>query len=112
MVNSDDSIQRNKGYGRPIIPETERARMLAGLRAVDYVVIFPEDKPLEYLTRIKPHIHVKGGSYNPKKIEEEQALVAGWGGRCKYFEFEAGLSTTKIIERIIERYGQSEEIFI
>jgi rfaE bifunctional protein nucleotidyltransferase chain/domain len=104
LVNSDSSIQRNKGPRRPIIPENERARVLAGLRSVDYVVVFPHDKPLEYLARIKPHVHVKGGSYNPDKVEEEQALVDSWGGQCKYFEFENGFSTTSIVERIIQKH--------
>lgn len=60
LLNSDDSIKKFKGASRPIIPEQERARMLAALQCVNYVVIFNEDKPLKILESIKPNKHVKG----------------------------------------------------
>lgn len=100
LINSDASVKRNKGDSRPIVPEKERADMLASLNCVDYVIIFDEDKPLNLLSTIKPNIHVKGGSYIPERIKEEQDLLNSWNGKFKNFELEEGLSTTKIIERV------------
>lgn len=104
LINSDESIRRNKGPNRPIISENERAYLLSELKSVDYVVIFPQDKPLEYLARIKPHIHVKGGTYITERIAEEEEFVAKWGGKYKTFELEEGFSSTNIIEKILDSY--------
>ncbi|MBS3093099.1 adenylyltransferase/cytidyltransferase family protein [Candidatus Pacearchaeota archaeon] len=104
LLNSDESIKRNKGPQRPIIPEIERAYMLSELKAVDYVVIFPQDKPLEYLARIKPDVHVKGGSVDNKKLKEEIEFIENLGGEYKIFELEHGLSTTNIIQKILDAY--------
>lgn len=64
-LNSDSSVRRIKGDGRPIVPEHERARMLAGLECVDYVVIFDEDTPERLLKAIRPDIACKGGKEPP-----------------------------------------------
>lgn len=106
LLNSDFSIKRNKGEKRPIIPEFERADMLSALSCVDYIVIFHEDKPLNILEHIKPHKHVKGGSFILERIKEEQDLLSQWGGEFKNFELEEGFSTTNIINKIIESYVQ------
>lgn len=100
LLNSDSSVKRNKGPNRPIIPEKERAEMLASLSCVDYVIIFNEDKPLSLLSKIKPNIHIKGGSYIAERIREEQDLLSKWNGVLKTFELEEGLSTTNIINKI------------
>ena len=105
LLNSDSSIKRFKGEKRPIIPESERGMMLGSLESVDYVVVFEEDKPTELLEIIKPHKHVKGGSWIEERIREERDLLEGWGGEFKNFELEEGFSTTNIIERILERCG-------
>jgi len=102
LINSDASVKRNKGEKRPIVPEQERAGMLASLDCVDYVMIFDEDKPLNLLSKIKPNIHIKGGSFIQERIQEEQDLLAQWDGEFKSFELEEGLSTTKIIEKILK----------
>ncbi|PIN89510.1 D-glycero-beta-D-manno-heptose 1-phosphate adenylyltransferase [Candidatus Pacearchaeota archaeon CG10_big_fil_rev_8_21_14_0_10_32_14] len=106
LMNSDGSIQRYKGLTRPIIPEIERARMVASLECVDYVVIFDEDKPLDYLERIKGHIHVKGGSWDKDRINEEKIFVERWSGIYKTFELEEGFSTTNIINEILSRHSR------
>lgn len=108
LLNSDDSIKRFKGPNRPIIPENERARMLAALECVDYVVIFGEDKPLELLKAVMPHIHAKGGSFIEERIKEEKDLLESWGGRFKNFELEDGFSTTNIINKVLEKNGFTE----
>lgn len=104
LLNNDDSIRRNKGKKRPIVSENERAYLVASLKPVDYVVIFPHDKPLEYLARIKPHIHVKGGSWVEERMREEKELLAQWGGSYHLFQLEETFSTTDIIERIAKKY--------
>jgi rfaE bifunctional protein nucleotidyltransferase chain/domain len=104
LLNGDNSIKRNKGHLRPIIPENERALMLASLQCVDYVVIFEEDDPLELLKKIKPQIHVKGGSFIPERIKQEQEVLKAWNGRFKSFELEDGFSTSNIINTVLERH--------
>ena len=102
LINSDDSIRRNKGPKRPIMNENERAKILSALRFVDYVVIFNEDKPLKYLERIKPNVHVKGGSWIQERINEEKEFVAKCGGKFINFELEKGFSSTEIINKIFK----------
>jgi D-beta-D-heptose 7-phosphate kinase/D-beta-D-heptose 1-phosphate adenosyltransferase len=104
LLNSDSSIKRNKGNGRPIIREEGRARLLAGLECIDYIVVFSEDTPLKLLEKIKPQIHVKGGSVEQARISEEQTLLAKWKGKFIQLPFEPGFSTTNIIKRILEVY--------
>ena len=99
-VNSDASVKRIKGNNRPINNEHDRAGVLTYLEAVDYVFIFDEDDPINFLRRLQPHIHVKGGDYKDKPIIEEE-IVKSQGGKIEIVDFEEGYSTTSIIERII-----------
>ncbi len=108
LLNSDKSIQRFKGHTRPIIPERERALMVAALGCVDYVTIFEEDTPLRYLEAIKPHVHVKGGSYILNRISEEKDMIEKYGGVFKSFELEEGYSTTNIINEILSRHNSNK----
>ncbi len=103
-INSDSSVRELKGVNRPLIPEAERAEMLAGLECVDYVVIFPELTPMKLLADLKPNIHVKGGNY---KLEElvERKVVEENGGEVVIGLNIPGKSTTNIIDLIIKRYG-------
>lgn len=103
LLNSDSSIRKLKGENRPIMSENERALMLSALECVDYVVIFDEDNPLSLLEKIKPHKHVKGGSWDEERIRAEKELLAKWNGKFKNFELEEGYSTTDIIEKILEK---------
>jgi len=100
LINSDDSIRKLKGEKKPIVPENERAEMLAALECVDYVVIFDEDNPLSLIEKIKPQKHVKGGSWDEERIRAEKELLAKWNGEFKNFELEEGYSTTNIIDKI------------
>lgn len=79
-VNSDASVRALKGPGRPLVPEEERAELLAHLAAVDWVVIFPETTVVELLKAVQPHIHAKGTDYTPETVPERD-VVATWGGR-------------------------------
>jgi rfaE bifunctional protein nucleotidyltransferase chain/domain len=106
-VNSDNSVRELKGEKRPLVPEAERAEMLAGLECVNYVVIFPELTPINLLAELKPNIHVKGGDY---KLEElvEREVVEAYGGKVIVGLNVPGKSTTNLIEVICERYKDTD----
>lgn len=94
-LNSDSSVKRLKGETRPINKELERALLLSGLECVDKVVIFEEDTPRELLQQIKPDILVKGGDY-----EINQIVGREYAKEVRLIDFEAGYSTTNIIDTI------------
>ncbi len=96
-INSDSSVRRLKGKGRPVIGQVERAGMLAALECVDYVTVFDEDTPMELLELLRPDVLVKGGT-TPMVVGRE--LVEGYGGKVTTMDLVAGLSTTEIINRI------------
>jgi len=98
-MNSDDSIRRIKGEKRPIVPESYRARVLVGLRAVDYVFIFTDDTPYEVIKTVKPHVLVKGADWELEKIVGRE-----FAERVERIPFKYDISTTRIIEKIKERY--------
>ncbi len=97
-LNSDASIRAYKGTHRPIIPESQRARMLLALRAVDYVHIFDETEPMPFLAEIKPHVHVNGSEYGADCIEAP--LIKAHGGRMHITGKIPGLSTSEILDRV------------
>jgi D-beta-D-heptose 7-phosphate kinase/D-beta-D-heptose 1-phosphate adenosyltransferase len=97
-INSDSSVKRLKGKGRPIQSERARAEVLAGLEAVDLVVIFGQDTPLELIRRIKPSVLVKGGDYRRDQVVGRE-LVEAQGGEVVLVDLVPGFSTTRIVER-------------
>jgi len=104
-LNSDASTRLLKGEGRPIMPQEERARLLAALECVDYVVIF-EERTAERLVRmLRPEVYAKGGDYKEGKELPEAKVVAEYGGRVEILPYLPHHSTTRIIEAILERYG-------
>lgn len=98
-LNSDASVQRLKGPTRPVRSTAERAFVLAGLEAVDAVVVFEEDTPLELVRALAPDVIVKGGDYSPDTIVGARDVTAR-GGRVVVIPLTAGQSTTSIIERL------------
>lgn len=100
-VNSDASVRRLKGPRRPVIGQEERARMLAALECVDYVTLFDEDTPEALLDLLRPEVLVKGGSTD---VIVGQDFVRGYGGEVKRLDLVAGMSTTDIIQRILETH--------
>jgi len=98
-VNSDESVSRLKGPGRPLNPQEDRAEVLAALECVDYVVIFEEDTPAELIEALKPQVQVKGGDYRPEEVPEQKVLEA-FGGRLEIVDLVPGRSTTELIRRI------------
>jgi rfaE bifunctional protein nucleotidyltransferase chain/domain len=101
-INSDASVRRLKGASRPIRSESERAYVLAAVEAVDLVVIFSEDTPLELVKLLEPDVIVKGGDYNEETIVGA-AEVKGRGGQVVVVPLTPGQSTTGIIGKLRER---------
>ena len=97
-INSDPSARRLKGPGRPVIGADERGEMLAALECVDYVTVFEEDTPEALLELLKPEVLVKGGTTT---VIVGREYVEGYGGKVCNVEAVEGLSTTKIIDRIL-----------
>jgi len=102
LLNSDSSIKAYKGENRPILPQNERAEMLAALEYVDYVTIFEEPKPLKILEELKPNLHTKGYQSIPGKNKEEEELISKWNGKLQLVDSEGLHSTTDIIKKIID----------
>ncbi len=99
-VNSDASVRRlGKGPERPIVPAAARARVLAAIGAVDCVVIFDEDTPLELISALEPDVLVKGGDYSVATTVGADVVQAR-GGRVRHVTLEHGFSTTAIVERL------------
>jgi D-beta-D-heptose 7-phosphate kinase/D-beta-D-heptose 1-phosphate adenosyltransferase len=105
-INSDASVRRIKGPHRPIMPEDERAELLAGLEMVDFVCMFDEETPLEAILKIHPDVLAKGADWEVDGIVG-RAEVEGWGGKVVALPLLEGKSTTSIVERVIARYGNS-----
>lgn len=99
LLNSDSSVRALKGDTRPIVPEAERAVVLAGLASVDYVCIFSDRTPCRIIETIQPDIVIKGGDYAGQHIPEMDS-VAAYGGRVEYVNVVDGCSTTNIVEKI------------
>jgi D-beta-D-heptose 7-phosphate kinase/D-beta-D-heptose 1-phosphate adenosyltransferase len=98
-VNSDRSVRANKGPSRPIVPETERAELLAALACVDAVVIFDDDTPARIIATIQPDVLVKGADWAADQIVGRETVEAR-GGKVVRIPIERGWSTTSILEKI------------
>ncbi|NAW56749.1 MULTISPECIES: bifunctional D-glycero-beta-D-manno-heptose-7-phosphate kinase/D-glycero-beta-D-manno-heptose 1-phosphate adenylyltransferase HldE [unclassified Vibrio] len=98
-VNTDESVKRLKGPGRPVNPTDRRMAVLAGLGAVDWVVPFGEDTPQRLISEVLPDMLVKGGDYKPEEIAGGKEVIAN-GGEVRVLNFEDGCSTTEIIDAI------------
>jgi rfaE bifunctional protein nucleotidyltransferase chain/domain len=101
-LNSDDSVRQLKGAGRPILPELNRALLLAALECVDHVVIFADLTPTATLQQVQPDVHCKGEDYAPPhgKPIPERAVVEAYGGRVAFLPLVPGISTSELIMRI------------
>jgi rfaE bifunctional protein nucleotidyltransferase chain/domain len=116
-VNDDRTTTARKGPTRPIVPENERAELVAGLACVDYVVIFPQPTAETAIGELRPDIYVKGGDYAISAEEiaagklplPEAAVVAEYGGAVQTVPLIAGQSTTGIERRIFERICQARD---
>jgi glycerol-3-phosphate cytidylyltransferase len=98
-LNSDTSVKRYKGEGRPFVNEQDRALLIASLQSVDFVTVFDEDTPVKLLETIQPHIHAKGGDYDVEKMPESETVKNG-GGTLVAIPLVDGRSTTALVRRI------------
>lgn len=100
-VNGDDSVRRLKGEGRPVLPESDRAALVAALRSVDYVVVFPEDDVTTLLLALKPDVHCKGTDYTPETVPERE-VVRAYGGRIAIVGDAKDHDTRRLLARLRE----------
>lgn len=107
-LNSDSSVRRLKGRGRPILPERERADILEAFSAVDYLTIFDEPNVEKILLALKPDVHAKGSDYTKKTVPERETVL-GYGGKIAIAGGPKIRSTSEVIPRIllkIKRQGR------
>ena len=97
-LNSDNSVKRLKGEGRPVQDERARAEVLAALEAVDLVVFFEEDTPIELIREIKPSVLAKGGDYRREQVVGHE-IVEAHGGEVMLVDILPGFSTTSLVDR-------------
>jgi rfaE bifunctional protein nucleotidyltransferase chain/domain len=124
-LNSDRSVRAIKGEKRPLVPEQERAELVAALAAVDYVTLFDEETPLQLLEYLRPDSLVKGGDWKEAAAVGHEAVRAGaeradrslnmandanavrsWGGEVVFIPLVEGASTTNIVEKIRQVYRE------
>jgi rfaE bifunctional protein nucleotidyltransferase chain/domain len=100
-LNGDRSVIELKGAGRPITTQQDRAEILAALVCVDLVTIFPEIRATKFLAAVRPAVYVKGGDYTPRTLDEEEgAILKEIEAAIRIIPFEAGYSTSGLIEQI------------
>ncbi len=107
-LNSDKSVKLIKSENRPIIPELQRAEVLAGLWCVDYVTLFHESDPLKLIEKLKPDILVKGADWAEDQIVGADIVNAN-GGKVIRIRMVSGVSTSEIIQKILKIYGNLEK---
>ena len=103
-INTDESVRRLKGPKRPLVPQAERAEILGGLEAVDYVTFFGEDTPAEIIGELKPRVLVKGADYKAQEIVGRD-FMQRTGGKLVRIPLARNYSTSKIIKDVITKYG-------
>lgn len=97
-INADEQVRALKGEGRPVVPERERAEIIAALRAVDYVTIFPEPTVEALLRAIRPDIHAKGTDYTEETVPERD-VVRSYGGRVMIVGDPKNHSSTEMVKK-------------
>ena len=101
-LNSDASVKKIKGPQRPIIPERERAGILAALECVDYVTIFKEETPLNVIKALKPDVLIKGADWKGKEVVGSDIVKAN-GGKVELIRYMPNLSTTNIVKTVVKK---------
>lgn len=103
-LNTNASVRRLKGPNRPLVPQWERAEIIGGLAAVNYVTFFGEETPAEIIAELKPNVLVKGADYKVKDIVGNTFMKKA-GGRVVRIPLAKGQSTTSLIKDIVRKYG-------
>ena len=101
-LNSDDSVRRLKGNGRPVLLVQDRAEILTALRSVDHVVVFDEDTAENLVDLVRPDVYVKGGDYNSEFPTPEAKRAARYGAEFRVLSYVESASTSQLIDRIIQ----------
>ena len=101
-LNSDDSVRRIKGPGRPINSQGHRAAVLAALACVDGVCIFDEETPAGLIAQVRPDVLIKGADWKGRTVAGAEGVLSS-GGRVEFIKYEAGCSTTGVIRSIQRR---------
>lgn len=100
-LNGDRSVRELKGTGRPLRSESDRAEILAALQCVDLVTVFPQIRATQFLAAVGPAVYVKGGDYTTDTLnEDERSVLNKAGAEIRLIPFEAGYSTSQLIEQI------------
>ena len=99
-INDDDSVERLKGAGRPVVPASERAELLAALEPVDLVTVFSGDSPAPLLERLRPDVHCKGTDYGSPERVPEHAVVRAYGGETRLVGDPKDHATSDLIARV------------
>lgn len=98
-INSDESVKSLKGEGRPLNKAHDRAYLISQLKSVDFVLVFEESLPNEFLKKVAPHIHVKGGDYQVESLPEYK-LLHSMGAKVVTIPFVEGYSTTSTLNKV------------
>jgi rfaE bifunctional protein nucleotidyltransferase chain/domain len=106
-INSDKSVKEYKGEDRPIIPEKERAMMIAAMEAADYVYLFDERRNKDNIEIIKPDLYIKSGDYDKQKMTSAK-FVEQIGGKVKIVPFYKEISTSEVMKKIVKAYGEKD----
>ena len=104
-LNSDVSVRAIKGEKRPLVPEAERAEVVASLEAVDYVTLFDQPTPLKLIEYLQPDLLIKGGDWREEAVVGREA-VRSWGGKVLLIPVVEGASTSNIVEKVLRVYGR------
>lgn len=105
-VNSDASVRRLKGPGRPIMPEGERAEIVAALGCVDYVLVFDDDTADALIRRLRPAVHAKGTDYTQGSVPERASVLTA-GGQVAITGDRKAHSTRDLIQAIVRAFGRA-----
>jgi len=108
-LNSDASVRAIKGEKRPLVPEGERAEVVAALDCVDYVTFFAETTPLRLIEFLRPDVLAKGADWPEEAVVGRDAVLS-WGGRVVLCPLIEGVSTTNIVARVLQVYGSGAKI--
>ncbi|HYB42240.1 MAG TPA: adenylyltransferase/cytidyltransferase family protein [Candidatus Methylomirabilis sp.] len=103
-LNSDASVRRLKGRGRPVMPEAERAELVGALAVVDAVLLFDDDRADGLIERLRPDVHAKGTDYDERSVPEREAVLAA-GGRVAIAGDPKSHATKDLIRTIVDRFG-------
>ena len=98
-INSDKSVKKLKGQGRPFVSETDRANLITALDCVSYLTVFEEDTPLELIKKLRPDVIVKGGDYRAKDVVG-RTILESYGGRVTIIPLHRGVSTSSLAVKI------------